>query len=157
QPSPPTPPADAGGTVKPVATTFDFAKKRPLDLLIHLARLEAKGQTNLFIEAAPEGWIKAYHLPCLMELLDSNEPCASVTCTLSSVIDRSGRPSTIGHEAAYLIKSFREGRRYPCNAGASSSAFVSIDKNDIRAWWAEYQKKGAGPVLPGTTDRSPEP
>ena len=48
----------------------------------------------------------------IVDLLDSTEPCASVSMSISSLHLESG--STVGQEAAFLIEGFRTGY-YPPN------------------------------------------
>ncbi len=74
-------------------------------------------------------------LPALMDMLEDNTECASVASVSSSVISKV--PSTISHEAAFMIEGFRKGKYPP--VGRSSS--WTVDKYEIKRWWQEYKNK----------------
>jgi len=78
-----------------------------------------------------DDWVKEEELPQLIELLDSTEPCANVTSSISSFLDMN--PSTIGNEAAYIIMGYRAGRYPP----GLNSTRPKPDIVEIRKWWSE--------------------
>ena len=84
----------------------------------------------------PENWITIDDIPKLIELIDSDTPCASVSSPYSSYI--SYEASTIGNEAAFLIEGFRKGR-YPSEL--NSVHYWKADKKEIKKWWKILQKQ----------------
>ena len=80
-------------------------------------------------------WIERKHLPKLIELVNSDEPCANVSMTISSVLDCT--KSTVGKEAAFLIKGFVE-NRYPPEL---NSGRFDYDIEEIKSWWQNYRNK----------------
>jgi len=93
------------------------------------------------ISQPKRGWIKPHHIPKLIALLDSKEPCAPVVDVHSSSFPRR---STIGKEAAFMIASFRDGM-YPSALSAGAARAATPD--ELRAWWDEQLDKGVLPPL----------
>ena len=120
---------------------FDFAKKGPFEFIAHLIRQEERGVKRILVPDAPEGWIQERHLGLLVLLLDSDEPCASVGSMRSSRLPtkEDSRTSTVGHEAAYLIESYRHGL-FPKYA-VNTSAGVNLDRAEMKRWWSALQKR----------------
>ena len=84
-------------------------------------------------------YVKKSDLPYLVGLLDSQEPCALVDLSSSSIY-YPGK-STVGHEAAYLIEGFWK-RYYP--TGLTSQQYKP-DLEAIKHWygmWSHLQKEG---------------
>ncbi len=75
-------------------------------------------------------YVKESDLPFLVRLLDSEEPCAHVVSAESSILPTG--PSTVGHEAAYLIEGFWR-RCYPTRL---SSHMYKPDIAGIKSWYA---------------------
>jgi hypothetical protein len=123
------------------ATEFDWAKKGPVEFIAYLIRQEDRGVKNVSVSDAPKGWIARRHLDVLIALMDSDEPCASVGSHRSSRLPTSAdwTVSTIGHEAAYLIESYRHGL-YPKYA-VNCSAKVKLDKAELKLWWSREKKR----------------
>lgn len=119
---------------------FDFSKGEPFEFIAYLIRQEERGLKTIQIPDAPKVWIKEEHLRLLVLLLDSNEPCASVGSFRSSRIptERDQRPSTVGHEAAYMIESYRHGL-FPKYA-VNTSVDIELDRAALKKWWADLQK-----------------
>ena len=120
---------------------FNWNEKGPFEFIAHLIRQDHSGVKKIQIDDAPEGWLQKEHMELLVLLLDSNEPCASVGSMRSSFVDRDGKDqksSTVGHEAAYLIESYRHGL-YPKFA-VNTSADLEIDKEQLKQWWADEQE-----------------
>jgi len=69
-------------------------------------------------------------LPRLVELLDSEEPCAYSVMSISSQLP-AGR-SNVGNEAAYLIESFWK-RYYPTRLTSSESGIPK--KEELKMWY----------------------
>ena len=107
---------------------FDWTSRGPLDLLEHLKK--ATDLTMFSVCWPHPGWVRREHIPALVDLLDSEVPCASVGLMVSSII--TGR-STIGNESAYLIRGYQLGR-YPPELN-SNPTLSPADKEEIRAWW----------------------
>ena len=82
-------------------------------------------------------WVKEDHLPKLFELLDSEEKCASVVHALWSPHVDIGKPTTVGREAGFLIRSFRT-QEYPAPLGSTMS---EADKEELREWWKQSQDR----------------
>lgn len=119
---------------------FNWNEKGPFEFIAFLIRQDESGVKRIQIDDAPEGWLQKEHLELLVLLLDSNEPCASVGSMRSSFVDRDGKDqksSTVGHEAAYLIESYRHGL-YPKFA-VNTSADLELDKAQIKQWWDNEQ------------------
>ena len=110
----------------------DWGSKRPIELIEELKQHPKSIYTIWFV---PKEWILEQDLPGLITLLDSETPCASTVSADSSTLPPPG--STVGHEAAFLIQGFREGR-YP--AELNSSRFTP-DKTEIRNWWNTLKKR----------------
>jgi hypothetical protein len=90
---------------------------------------------------APKDWIKKEHIGLLVLLMDSKEPCAAVYPGRSSEVfpgSKGVKPSTVGHEAAYLIASYRHGL-FPMS-GTLASCHLDFDRQEIKRWWVEVQK-----------------
>jgi len=90
--------------------TFDWKHADPLGFLEFLKAKQGEPCPTFAVEGVPDTWVTKEHIPQLMELLDSDEPCANVHSVYSSFHDC--RKSTIGNEAAFLVEGFRTGR-YP--------------------------------------------
>jgi hypothetical protein len=83
-------------------------KHSPLELL---AFLQARNHDReLTVPEAPKNWIKSSDVEALRALTKSTQPCAGVGSIWSSRGDDT--PSTIGTEAAFLIRGYETGR-YP--------------------------------------------
>jgi len=116
---------------KEYGDTFDWDNKGALEFLDFI-----RGKAGWYtVWGDHPNWVKEDDLPELMALLDSTEQCSNVKSAMSSWIDF--EPSTIGNEAAYLIKGFREGRYPP----GLNSTRPRPDKAKIREWW--YARGGA--------------
>lgn len=76
-----------------------------------------------------KSWIRAEHIPDLISLLDSKEPCTPVVDAHSSFIPPS---STIGQEAAMMIDGFRQGAYPPA---LTASRYGEKEKQELRDWW----------------------
>jgi hypothetical protein len=125
---------------------FDWAKKGPVEFIAYLIRQEDRGVKNVSVSDAPKDWIARRHIDVLIGLMDSNEPCASVGSRRSSRLptDQDLKVSTLGHEAAYLIESYRHGF-YPKYA-VNCSANVKLDKAELKRWWSlEKQRLDRSP------------
>ena len=131
-----------GQNPKPLNRDFDYGKKGPFEFLAFLIRLDERGVKVVSVADAPENWIRKEHLPLLVHLLESKEPCASVGSMRSSRIDfgKDHKPSTVGHEAAYLIESYRHGL-FPKYA-VNSSSNVTLDREALKKWWLSEGKLG---------------
>jgi len=102
--------------------------------LLHLLRERAEWNMPVPVTiACTETWITEEELELLVGLLDSTEPCASVTSVYSSSL-RFGESSTIGREAALLIDGYRrgvygDGQRY------------GSTKDELKTWWNERKAR----------------
>ena len=94
------------------------------------------------------GWIKAEHIPKLIALLDSKEPCAPVVDAHSSYWPPG---STVGKEAGLMIASYRHGA-YPIALSASHHSVETPD--ELRSWWVDQISKGIAKPIP-SGQRSP--
>ena len=109
--------------------TFDWQRKGPLEFLEHL-----RAVSNYSVHGIHQSWVKSEDVSDLVALLDSDEKCGAVSMTISSYHETHG--STVGQEAAFLLKGFIAGRYPP----GLNSTRPTVDKNEIREWWKRYQK-----------------
>src|SRR5262245_22924100 len=102
--------------------TFDFDRQNPFEWLIALALAKVSGQPSIVIGDAPKDWLKPHHIDSLFEMVQSKTECASVSSRRSSNRDDYNvkTASTVGHEARYLIASYRHGL-FPMSHKNSSS------------------------------------
>jgi hypothetical protein len=119
-----------------------YLKKEPVELIAFLIREHERGVIVVHLNDAPRNWIKKEHIGPLVLLLDSIEPCASVYPLRSSAIPPKDRfkPSTVGHEAAYLIDSYRSAGLYP-GSNLDTSTDLKFDRDEIKRWWAGFQNQ----------------
>ncbi|VVS95619.1 hypothetical protein [Desulfoluna spongiiphila] len=89
---------------------FEWAHGDPVAFLEFLRIKKNDPCPTFAVAGVPDTWLKKEHIPRLQERLDSREPCANVHSIYSSLRDCD--PSTVGHEAAFLIEGFRKGS-YP--------------------------------------------
>ncbi|MEM7390909.1 MAG: hypothetical protein AAF492_01070 [Verrucomicrobiota bacterium] len=135
-------PAVNAGKAGPVLElTFDFSRNGPFEFIAHLIRQEERGAKMISIPSAPDDWIQKDHIDLLIQLMDSEEPCASIFPWRSSIIPhgKDVKTSTVGHEAAYLIQSFRHATLYPSSIHLSSS--LEVDRKALATWWRDKQKQ----------------
>lgn len=110
---------------------FNFAEKDPIQLIEFLKNRNQ----GLFTVAAPvPRWVEQKHLPILVQMLDSEEPCMAVALAASSTIRAS---STVGDEAAFLIDGYRSGHYPPA---LSSVSLSREERAAIRDWWLKDQR-----------------
>jgi hypothetical protein len=107
---------------------------RPSELLSHLRALETGTCTVTEVRGA---WVEERDLPGLFKLLDSEEKCASVVNAVWSPHVDMGKPTTVGREAGFLIKSFRT-QQYPAPLGSTMS---DADKQELREWWRKNRER----------------
>jgi hypothetical protein len=86
------------------ADDFDWQRQGPMDLL---DRLRQSLDVAYVVAASHRGWLRPSDKPSLEALLESGEACSPVLSYWSSY-DRTCR-STIGKEAAYMLKSLEVG------------------------------------------------
>ena len=115
---------------------FDWSRKGPEDFLDRLRQGYRGGQALPFYSVHGEhrGWVTEADVPRLLELATSSDPCLAVVSTLSSWLP--DRPSTVGHEALYILAGFRAGK-YPPELGSTR---WSGTLEEYRQWW---QKQAA--------------
>ena len=131
-PRPPSVPSAwrlVGESKEGCAKDDDWLEMTPLEFLSTLRKTEPW----MIFRCSHDGWVGREHIPQLIELLDSDEPCASVMLSISSFL---GPRSTVGNEAAYIIQGYRAGKYPP----ASNSNRPLIDRDEIRRWWSEQQR-----------------
>ena len=125
-----------GCTSSPVIRhSLEFTDMTPLEFLTHLERHETRD--CYYMRSVPRGWVKEEHLPRLFGLLDSDKESALPVSAISSPHEDMGKGSTVGSQAGLMIRSFRT-HAYPAPLGSRIS---DTDKEDLRAWWRQYQKK----------------
>lgn len=128
------------GTAAPRAdeVSFDFEKQNPFEWLIILIQAQLAGQHAVVTGDAPQGWLKAHHIDPLLEMIGSQIECASVGSQRSSnLADSEVRTvSTIGHEAMYLIASYRHGL-FPISH--RNSTRWPLDPNELKEWWDQQR------------------
>jgi len=120
---------------------FNFTLSSPEEFLEFLKKDIKKGvytfpnnsSTSIFqiINQPPdENWIKPEHIPGLIKLMDSKEPCRPVMSIYSSKLPT--ELSTIGDEAIFLIQGFRK-KRYPPEP--NSRTYSPKERKEILQWW----------------------
>ncbi len=127
---------------------FDFQNRGPLEFLGFLKSYYLTGQPVYPIRGTHVGWIRESDIAELVERLDSKDICASVAHPNESRMVEGSVPSTEGHEAAFLIKAFRVERdpdvisRYYKGYPPTLHSVLSFhpDRDQIRSWWAAYQR-----------------
>lgn len=107
------------------------ASKTPLEFLEDLCKRDS-GRYSL--QEAVTGWVKESDVRQLIELVDSNKPCASVALTASSYIRLD---STMGDEAAFLIEGFRKGSYPPA---LNSESLSEDERAEMKRWWGQREK-----------------
>lgn len=99
-------------------TNEEIRRLEPLELIEYLRAAhdhwaaQADGRflaPGAMLEPMPS-FVRAEHVPALIELLDDDRPTAGVVSPLSSILH--GPPSKVGIEAALLITGFHSGQ-YP--------------------------------------------
>ena len=114
--------------------SIDISEMDPLGFLSHLQTMEHE---TAQITPVQDGWVKKADLPKLFALLDSQKKCAAVVAPDWSPHMDIYKPSTVGREAGFLIRSFRTPiPGYPAPLGSTMS---EADKEDLRKWWVQYQ------------------
>jgi len=120
----------AAGKLKKTETTLS-----PEGYLKLLKKHAASGAYTPVFDGPAASPVKEQDIQKLIDLLDSMEKCTATIAAGSAVCPEG---STVGHEAAVLIDSFRTGKRYPI---ANTSTQHRVDRNGLREWWkAETQK-----------------
>ena len=115
--------------------TFDWENLGPIDFLELLKSKKNEKCPTYSVFGMHTKWVKINHIPDLVALLDSKEPCANVCSIYSSFLDCN--KSTIGREAAFIIEGFRSGNYPP--AGNSGRSREQID--EIKEWWKSFSNK----------------
>jgi len=124
-------------------TAFDFNLFSP-ERFLEFLKKDAYGAVVVnsvvphyqITDPPPDDWIKPEHIPGLINLINSQEPCRPVTTIQSSTIPT--KLSTIGDEAMFLIEGFRE-KRYP--PWPNSQTYSSKERKAMLQWWNEFSKK----------------
>ena len=114
---------------------LDLADVEPIEFLTHLES-DHKSDCCYYIRYVNSGWVKEEHLPHLFNLLDSDKKCSLPVFFASSPHVDMGGGSTVGREAAFLIKNYM-GQKYPAPLGSRIS---DEDKEELRKWRTEHQK-----------------
>ena len=90
------------------------------------------------IDPLPNNWIKAKHIPWLIKLIDSKEPCRAAFSLYSPVFPTT--QSTIGDEALRLIEGFRE-NIYPPMPVIFPTYTSKERKKEVLKWWNKWSKQ----------------
>jgi len=109
------------------ADSVDLSTLRPLQLLQLLKEGDGIGFS---VGESRSGWVREEDVPALMELLDSTEACLPLVHNKSSTIPRR---STIGQEAALMVKGYRRGS-YPPELHARPVS--PEERTELMDWWA---------------------
>jgi len=116
---------------------FDFKSSSPEEFIEFLKdHIHPLGFYPIDDAQIDNDWIKEEHIPKLMELIDSKEPCLNVVSMYSSTLPF--KLSTVGNEAIFLIQGFRK-NRYPPQL--TSMNISSSEKEEILKWWQDRQKQ----------------
>ncbi len=115
--------------------TFDWDNSSPIDFLELLKSKKNEKCPTYSVFGMHGKWVRINHIPDLVALLDSKEPCANVCSIYSSF--RDCNKSTIGREAAFIIEGFRRGKYPPeINSGRTHEQL-----DEIKKWWEGYSNK----------------
>jgi len=116
---------------------FDWSRKGPTEFLDRLRQSYRAGQELPFYSVHGEhrGWVTEADVPQLLELATSTDPCLAVVSTLSSWLP--DRPSTVGHEALYILAGFRAGKYPPELASTRWSGTLE----EYRQWWQTHEAR----------------
>lgn len=115
--------------------SFDFPTQGPLEML-EVQRLipqklpSMKGAMMGVVEKHPN-WVREQHLPALVALVDSREPCAHLVTGLATTLP--DKPSFVGQEALVLIQAYRDGVYPPKGLGNSEGFYAK--KDAILKWY----------------------
>jgi hypothetical protein len=101
------------------------------DPLQYLDLLQENPSRVIWACPPPKGWITGKHVKMLLEHLDSTEPASAVCDFRSPHVPARAYRSTVGQEAARLIRNDYQREFYP---GACSD-IGRIDVNTIRDQW----------------------
>ena len=133
-PSQDRPPADANEpSINVLQNPPELDRLDPVQLLSMLKSRAGKPGW-MTIQAPIYGWVRAEHIPKLIALLDSAEPCRPVVMADASVLPEH---STVGKEAAMMIAGYRDGR-YP-SVPTSDDQRIGTPAQLI-AWWQKVPK-----------------
>lgn len=110
--------------------TFDWQNRSSLEFITQLKQRPVN--SSYVVLGIHKHWVKKSDIPELVALLDSTERCAAVDMSITSFIDLSG--STVGNEAAYLIKGYIQGE-YPTELNSSRFKVSKRDKEELKVWW----------------------
>ena len=113
---------------------FDFETQNPFEWLLTLVLAKVNGQHAVVTGDAPQDWLQIHHIDSLLEMAESEIECASVGSRRSSnsADYEVQTPSKIGHEAMYLISSFRHGL-FPMSH--RNSTLWPMDLKELKQWW----------------------
>jgi len=136
------PPPPAGDSSEPSINVLQNPSELDrLDPVQFLGMLKSRAGTPgwMTFQAPIYGWVRAEHIPKLIALLNSTEPCRPVVMADASVLPES---STVGKEAAMMIAGYRDGR-YP-SVPTSSDKRVGTPA-ELIAWWQKVPKSKPKP------------
>jgi hypothetical protein len=115
--------------------SFDFPTQGPLEMLevqsLIPQKLPSMKGTMMGIVAKHPNWVREEHLPALVALVDSQEPCAHLVTGLATTLP--DQRSFVGQEALVLIQAYRDGV-YPPKGLGNSEGF-SKNKAAILKWY----------------------
>ena len=101
-----------------------------------LETLRENPHTVFYVNDAAENWIREADLEVLMAQIGSKVPAGTVCYFASAHGIPNDFQSTVGHEAAIVVDTFRRKGRYPGNC----SDLTVADPKALRQWWAQRAK-----------------
>ena len=108
-------------------------RAEPLAPVEYLAHLKEYGKVHRAYSQGFDGpavrEVCEADLADLMQRLDKKDRCAA---TIKAGLARLPEGSTVGHEAAVLLDSFRSGRRYPIGEASTDH---KVDAKELKAWF----------------------
>lgn len=132
-------PADTSEpTINVLQNPPELGRLDPVQFL-NLLKSRAGKPGWMVIQQPVYGWVRAEHIPKLIALLNSNEPCRPVVMANASMLPEN---STVGQEAAMMIAGYRDGF-YP-SVPTSSDQRVGTPA-ELTAWWNKVPKSAPKP------------
>ncbi len=104
----------------------------------YLNQFNSNAHYRFDLDGMRYGCIELKYIPELIDLLHSAEKCLPVVMSASSYWPTA--PSTVGHEAAYLIEGFRRGG-YPSQLNSTGWPGTDQERRRFDEWVYSFRKQ----------------